>query len=180
MSYSLSDSDPISRLSVIFTTGLIKNIQRKESEDMLKPLIQLKQLISQKIRIINALVLLGTALPLWLTTEAIAPQIVQAYTARVNLNVDTLPQEGYRTLIQRAETAARAAAQRSFDQDILVTDVSVIVSVENLGAVAPVLELNVSRPQWRNHPDPQRWAIYFKASHDLLFPGNTTAATAKK
>ncbi len=148
---------------------------------MLKPLIQLRQLITQKIRIINALFLLGTAIPLWLVTEAIAPQIVHAYTARIDLKLDRLPEEGYRTLVQRAETAARAATQRSFDQDILVTDVSVIVSVQSLGAVAPVLELNVSRPQWRNRPDSRRWATYFKTAQSLLlFEGSTNTATNPK
>jgi hypothetical protein len=145
--------------------------------------IQLMPLIAKKIRIGHALVLLSVAAPIWLLTEAIAPKIVQAYTTRVDLAIDRLPEENYETLLRRAENAARAAAQRSFDQDILVTDVSIFVSVQNQGAIAPVLELAVSRQQWRNRPDPQRWARYFKTARSLLLmkdnlPPNVAPASA--
>ncbi|AFY35191.1 hypothetical protein [Calothrix sp. PCC 7507] len=139
--------------------------------------------IARKIRIVPLLVLLLSTLPVWFLREAIAPQIVQAYTARVDLAIDRLPDENYETILRRAEAVARASAQRSFDQDILVTDVSIIVSVQSYGAIAPVLALDVSRPQWRTRPDPQRWATYFKTARSLLFfeqnltPGQT--ATTK-
>jgi hypothetical protein len=123
---------------------------------------------ARKIRIIQAGVLLCLAVPLWLATEAIAPQIVQAYTARVDLAIDRLPEENYETIVGRAEAVARAEAQRSFDQDILVTDVSIIVTVQNSGVIAPVLALDVSRLQWKQLPDPQRWVTYFKTARSLL------------
>ncbi|MBR8837563.1 MAG: hypothetical protein DSM106950_27030 [Stigonema ocellatum SAG 48.90 = DSM 106950] len=126
-------------------------------------------LIGKKIRIASTLFLLLSGVPLWLVTEAMTAKIVQAYTTRVDLAIDGLPGDNYESLVQRAEAAARAAAQRSFDQDILVTDVSIIVSVQNYGAIAPVLELAVSRQQWRTRPDPQRWATYFKTARSLLF-----------
>ena len=125
--------------------------------------------IARKIRIVQLGVLLFGAVPVWFACEAIAPQIVRAYTARVDLAIDRLPEETYETVLRRAEMAARAGAQRSFDQDILVTDVSVIVSVQSRGAIAPVLALEVTRPQWRTRPDPQRWATYFKTAQSLLF-----------
>ncbi|MBW4559570.1 MAG: hypothetical protein KME32_00165 [Mojavia pulchra JT2-VF2] len=124
--------------------------------------------LATKIRIIPLVVLLFSAVPVWFTCEAIAPQVVRAYTARVDLAIDRIPDETYETILRRAEAAARAAAQRSFDQDILVTDVSVMVTVQSQGAIAPVLTLDVSRPQWRNRPDPQRWATYFKTARSLL------------
>ncbi|AKG21828.1 hypothetical protein [Calothrix sp. 336/3] len=129
-------------------------------------------MVGGKIRIAQVIVLLGIAAPLWLVTETIAPQVVRAYTARVDLALDRLPQENYETLLRRAEAAARAAAQRSFDQDILVSDVSVMISAQNYGAIAPVLELVVSRQQWRSRPDPQRWAKYYKSARSLLYFGN--------
>ena len=135
----------------------------------LETFIQSMLLISKKIRTANALFLMGLGVPLWLIFEALSPQIVQAYTARVDLSIDRLPEENYETLLRRAEAAARAGAQRSFDRDILVTDVSIIVSVQNYGAIAPVLELAASRPQWRTYPDPKRWATYFKSTRSLLF-----------
>ncbi|WP_341527119.1 hypothetical protein WKK05_32115 [Nostoc sp. UHCC 0302] len=125
--------------------------------------------IARRIRIVPLIVLLGSTVPVWLASEAIAPQIVRAYTARVDLAIDRLPEENYQTMLTRAEAAARAAAQRSFDQDILVTDVSIIVSVQSYGAIAPILALEVSRPQWRTRPDAQRWATYFKTARSLLF-----------
>jgi len=124
--------------------------------------------VGKKIRIIHGGVWLLLAIPLWLTTEAIAPQIAQAYTARVDLLIDSLPEESYETLLRRAEAAARATTQRSFDQDILVTEVSVIISAQNQGAIAPILSLEVSRPQWRKRPDPQIWTIYFQTARYLL------------
>lgn len=137
--------------------------------------------IAKKIRIFPLMVLIFSAVPVWLVAETVAPQIVQAYTARVDLTIDRLPDENYETILRRAEATARAAAQRSFDQDILVTDTSIIVSVQNDGAIAPVLSLEVSRQQWRTRPDAQRWATYFKTARSLLMfdkNGPTQAAIA--
>lgn len=130
--------------------------------------------IARRIRIVPLVILLISTVPAWFLTEAIAPQVVRAYTARVDLAIDRLPDENYETILRRAEAAARAAAQRSFDQDILVTDVSIIVSVQNYGAIAPVLTLEVSRPQWRSRPDAQNWATYFKTARSLLFFENSS------
>ncbi|GAA6623581.1 hypothetical protein NUACC26_094060 [Scytonema sp. NUACC26] len=142
-----------------------------------KTLIQSMPAIGKKIRIASTVLMLSSSVPLWITSEALAPQIVQAYTARADLSIDRFPEENYETLLTRAETAARAAAQRSFDQDILVTDVSIMVSVQNYGAIAPVLELKVSRLQWRTRPDPKRWATYFKTARSLLFFGGKFSTT---
>ncbi|MFM2064215.1 MAG: hypothetical protein RLZZ507_3886 [Cyanobacteriota bacterium] len=131
----------------------------------------------RKIRIIQAGCWLLLAFPLWLATEAIAPQVVQAYTVRVDLAIDRLPQENYETVLRRAEAIARAAAQRSFDQDILVSEVSIIVTAQNQGMIAQVLALDVSRIQWKQRPDPQRWATYFKTARSLLFFEKPTTAS---
>ena len=140
----------------------------------IKAFIPLMPLMAKKIRITNAVLLLSTAVPTWLVSEALTPQIVQAYTNRVDLEITRFPGDNYQSLLRRAEAVARAAAQRSFDKDILVTDVSVVVSAQHFGAIAPVLELNVSRNQWRNRPDTQRWAKYFKMARTLLFFGQNT------
>ncbi|MEA5513821.1 hypothetical protein [Nodularia sp. UHCC 0506] len=124
--------------------------------------------IAKKIRIFPLIVLLFSPISVWILTEAIAPQIVRAYTARVDLKIDRMADESYETILRRAEAISRAAAQRSFDTDILATDVSVIVTVESDGAIAPILSLEVSRQQWRARPDPKRWATYFKTARSLL------------
>lgn len=104
----------------------------------------------------------------WISIAAIAPQIAQAYTASVDVSVNRQIDETYESFLRRAETVARAAAQRSFDRDILITDVAVTVVGQNDGAIAPLLLLEVSRQSWRNRPDPQRWATYFPNTESLL------------
>ncbi|MBU7583515.1 MAG: hypothetical protein KAF91_11500 [Nostoc sp. TH1S01] len=125
--------------------------------------------VAKQIRIFPLIFLLFSSVPVWIVAEIISPQMVRAYTARVDLIIERLPDENYETTLHRAEATARAAAQRSFDQDILATDVSIIVSVQSYGAIAPILALEVSRPQWRSRPDAQRWATYFKTARSLLF-----------
>ena len=148
-----------------------------------KSLIPFMPSILNVIRRGLSLFLLASAVPMWFAVEAIAPQVVQAYTTRVDLSLDRLPDESYQNLIARAEAMARAAAQRSFDRDILVTDVSIIVSVQNQGTIVPVIALEVSRPQWRNNPEARRWATYFKTARTLLFsttPAQITNAETNK
>ena len=144
---------------------MTKSIAHQRSLIIFFPLIGQ---IAKKIRIFPLIVLLVSPICLWILTEAIAPQVVRAYTARVDLKIDRMADESYQSILRRAEAVARAAAQRSFDQDILATDVSVIVTVESYGAIAPVLSLDVTRQQWRTRPDPQRWATYFKTARSLL------------
>jgi hypothetical protein len=104
----------------------------------------------------------------WLGRDAIAPAVVQAYTSRVDVALDVQQGETYDVLVRRAEAIARAAAQRSFDRDILITDVSVFVVGQNQTATVPVVSLQVTRDQWRSRPDPRRWATYYQSSKGLL------------
>jgi hypothetical protein len=128
----------------------------------------LKSLGQKQIAPISLLAVLGFTGASWLTTAALAPQRVQAYTASVNVSLNRQPGESYESFVRRAETVARAAAQRSFDRDILVTQVAVTVLGQNDGAIAPILALRVSRQAWRSRPDPQRWARYFPNTQALL------------
>jgi len=64
--------------------------------------------------------------------------------------------------------AARAGAQRSFDQDLLTTNVSVNVVVESSGVTVPILALHVDRDQWRTRPETQYWATYYRTAQALL------------
>lgn len=123
------------------------------------------------------LVLLGLGGGLWLANCAIAPEIAQAETARVHLSLDRQPNETYETLMERAQAAAKAAAQSSFDGNMSVTDVSVIVAAQNHGQIAPVLSLNVSRSQWSSRPDTQPWAKYFASARTLLGFDNAANTT---
>lgn len=124
--------------------------------------------VQKQILPLSLFILLGCTGVSWLTTTAIIPQVAQAYTARVEVSLRTQPNETYENLIRRAEAVARAAAQRSFDGDILITDVAVTIIGEHDGAIAPVLLLDVSRQNWRNRPETPYWATYFPSSELLL------------
>lgn len=125
-------------------------------------------IVQKPIAPIGLSVVLGLASVSWLTTAVIAPQSAQAYTARVDVSLSRQIEESYESFLRRAEAVARAAAQRSFDGDILVTDVRVMILGQNDGAIAPVLLLEVSRQSWRSRPDPQQWATYLPDAPALL------------
>ncbi|MEL6354545.1 MAG: hypothetical protein AAFR58_22755 [Cyanobacteria bacterium J06627_28] len=110
----------------------------------------------------------------WLTEALIAPQASQAYTSRLDLFLARETGETYDTLLRRAEMAARAGAQRSFDQDLLTTNVSVNVVVESSGVTVPILNLRVDREEWRTRPETYYWATYYRTAETLL---NTTPGT---
>lgn len=131
-----------------------------------------------KTRIATLVVLIGLGGVFWVTTEAIAPTKAWADTARrVDLSLDRQPNETYESLVRRAETAATAAAQSSFNQDAGVADVSVMVVAQNQGAIAPVLSLQVSRTEWDSRPDTQRWGRYFSNAKVLLKFENVATKT---
>lgn len=126
----------------------------------------------------NVITLLSLASGLWLVQaalppqgeqwSALGPQAAQAYVARANVAITYQSGETYEAFVSRAEAAGRAAVQRSFDRDVLVTEVAVVVVAQSNGTAAPVLGINVTRNQWRNRPDPQRWATYFRSAKTLL------------
>jgi hypothetical protein len=119
---------------------------------------------------------LGLAGEMMLLETAIAPQVANAYTATVDIEVEPRANESYETLLRRAESIVRAAAQRSFDQDILVTEISITILAQREGATVPLMTMQVSRPQWRSRPDPKYWANYFRSAQTFLQfdqPGGT-------
>jgi hypothetical protein len=120
---------------------------------------------------------LGLGGSLCLVTSAIAPQVALAYTSRLNLTLERQPNESYDTLVRRAEAVARAAAQRSFDNDILVTEAEIIVTGQHIGLSAPILTLAVNRDNWKNRPDARRWSTYYPNSKQLLRIDDPVAAT---
>ncbi|MEO1069521.1 MAG: hypothetical protein AAFW95_10435 [Cyanobacteria bacterium J06638_6] len=96
------------------------------------------------------------------------PPVAQAYTSRVNLFVVREQNESFETLVQRSEIIARAAIQRSFDADLLMTDVVVTIIGDNRGVSVPILTVPVSRSEWQLSPDVTQWAQYFEASRNLV------------
>jgi hypothetical protein len=100
--------------------------------------------------------------------ECLLPSVVHAYPGRADILLDVQPGETYDVLLRRAEAIARAAAQRTFDRDLLVTQVSVTIVAQNQRGAVPVLTLQVDRTGWRNRPDSRRWATYYSTSRKLL------------
>ncbi len=132
--------------------------------------------VAQKTPMATLVVSLG--LGGWVSTEVLAPQIAQADTERVEISLESQPAETYQTMLSRAEAAALNAIQQSFNQDILMTNVSVMIMGQNQGAIAPVLSMDVNREQWLSNPDVQRWVTYFTAARSLLgFEGVATTTT---
>lgn len=134
-----------------------------------------------RIASLSLIALLGVGSFVCTLKEAIAPSIARAYTSRINITLDRQPNESFATLVRRAEAVARAAAQRSFDNDILVTEAAIIITGQNIGLSAPILTLEVNRQNWIGHPDAQRWSKYYPNSKELLRiddPVPATVATA--
>lgn len=112
---------------------------------------------------------LGLATGLWAIAALTAAPIAQAYTARQEIFIARQSaEETYDTFLRRAEQVARAAAQRYFDRDLLITEVAITVVGESQGSTIPILALHVSRYQWRNRPDPNRWITHFATAKTLL------------
>ncbi|XWK86776.1 MAG: hypothetical protein U7127_21605 [Phormidium sp.] len=131
-----------------------------------------------QIRTWSLLIFLGLAGSFSAAESAIAPLAAQAYTSRVNITLERQPNESFQTLTRRAETVARAAAQRSFDNDILVTQAAIVVTGEHIGLSAPILTLEVSRENWKNYPNAQRWSTYYPNSKALLRIDDPTPVAA--
>lgn len=124
----------------------------------------------------QGLTLLGLASGSGLFLPILMPLPAHAYMARMEITLDRQPGESYDTLLRRAEAAARAAAQRGFDRDVLVSELSIIVMAQNQGLTAPILALQVSRMQWRHRPDSSLWITYFRTARELL--GLSSSPTA--
>lgn len=103
-----------------------------------------------------------------LTALVAAPPSAQAYTARVTLFVTRNTAESYDTFLRQCEAIARAGIQRTFDADLLTSEVIVTIIGENQGLALPIMEVQVRREQWQSRPDPQYWARYYNTASELL------------
>jgi hypothetical protein len=129
---------------------------------------------TQSLAPVGLMTLLGLSGVNWLVLSSLTAQVAQAYTARTEITLTAQPGESFPTLVRRAETVARAATQRLFDRDILVTDVAVTLLGQNDGQIVPLLSVDVSRQAWRAQPEANRWATYFRNASTLLGFGQTT------
>jgi hypothetical protein len=104
-------------------------------------------------------VILGTALLLC----TIAP--AQAATARFSHHIDS--GSSFEALIQQAETIAQTTATQAFS-DPNTTEITINITGEQSGQIAPILLLNVSRAEWQRQQNVQQWAKYPGGAKQLL------------
>lgn len=102
-----------------------------------------------------------------LSSIAIASSAL-AERREVDIRLQVNQAEGFTVMTRKAETLARSAAQRAFDSEVLVSDVSVKVTAQNQGQAAIILQLIVSRREWVSRPDPKIWATYFPMTKTLM------------
>ncbi len=150
-----------SRRSRCLSRDLSRDLSRCLSSTGLRP----GHLLSQ-MALLGSLVGLGTGLSL--VGQGLRPAAVLAYEARATVTIDHGTGESYNSLLRRAEAVGRAAAQRTFDNDILVTEVLIFVNAQKQGMEAPLLAIQASRFQWHSLPDPRQWAIYYSNTRSLL------------
>lgn len=100
--------------------------------------------------------------------QLIRPPQALAYTSRLDLFLVREPSESFAGFVQRSETIARAAVQRSFDSDVLMTDVVVTIIGDSQSISVPILTVDVSRRDWQLRPDVRQWARYYDAAQGLM------------
>jgi hypothetical protein len=95
---------------------------------------------------------------------------VMAERREVDIRLLANRDEGFTVMMRKAEILARSAAQRTFDREVLVSNVSVKVTAQNpdLDKAAIILQLRVSRRDWASRPDPKIWATYFPMAKRLI------------
>jgi hypothetical protein len=103
--------------------------------------------------------ILGAALLL----STIAP--AQAATKRFAQHIDS--SGTFETLIQQAEAIAQTTANRAFS-DPNTTEITLNITGEQSGQIAPILLLNVSRLEWQRQNNVQSWAKYPGGAKQLL------------
>ncbi|WP_159787359.1 YfaP family protein [Sodalinema gerasimenkoae] len=105
---------------------------------------------------------------------------VQAATERLTVTLSPQRGEGFQDLLTRAETIAQEEIQRTFNADVVVSDVSLVVMGENRGLMTPLLSVDVRRDRWRGNPQLSEWAQYYSNARQLLgfngTPGDDSAS----
>lgn len=103
-----------------------------------------------------------------------SPQSANAYIARQEIRVERLKNESYESFIRRSELVLRAALQRGFDRDVVMSSMVIFIMGQHQGMEAPVMSVEVSRSQWQSRPDARVWATYYRMSQMLLGFGNAS------
>lgn len=109
--------------------------------------------------------------------QMLTPQPLSASMAGLELSVQAQNGETYEALVERALQVAKTAVEKAFAADRQQDTVSISVSGQNQGAIAPILRLTVTRTQWQTQPEAQRWASFYPSSKLLLGFGSPVVPT---
>jgi hypothetical protein len=96
------------------------------------------------------------------------PPLVQAATERLTVTLSRQQGERFRDLLTRAEIIAQEEIERTFNADIVVSDISLVVMGENQGLMTPLLSVDVRRDRWRRIPELSEWVRYYSNAEELL------------
>ncbi|NJK35915.1 MAG: hypothetical protein HC919_13800 [Oscillatoriales cyanobacterium SM2_2_1] len=110
----------------------------------------------------------GISLAMVLTAWAGFPETASAEYRDVDVRLNVRQGETFAVLQRRAVTMARSAAQRTFDSEVLISDVSVKVTAQSNERNVTVLQMNVRRQEWVERPDAKVWAIFFPQAQSFL------------
>jgi hypothetical protein len=103
-----------------------------------------------------------------MSLSLVMPERTEAYIARQEIRVERLKDESYDAFIRRSEIISRAAIQRAFDRDVVMSTVLLFIVGQHRGMEAPVMSVEVSRSQWQARPDARVWATYYRMAQRLL------------
>ncbi|NCR40663.1 MAG: hypothetical protein GPJ21_12785 [Microcystis aeruginosa W13-11] len=104
---------------------------------------------------------------LTLLTGIIAVDVVFAQST-VNLPITVKRGESYEGLLTRASQLAEKTIISRFNQQQGLNKIDLLITAEKSGAIAPLLSVKVSRQDWFDHPNIQRWTNVFPFGKVLL------------
>ena len=94
--------------------------------------------------------------------------IARAETKKTDFTIDSSGVSSYRSLMQQAEDRAKRAIATEFADNPELTEITVTILAERLNRIVPLLLVKVSRSQWEEEPEMEKWTRYFITSEVLL------------
>ena len=91
-----------------------------------------------------------------------------AESKKADFTIDSNAVSSYRSLMQQAEDRAERAIAAEFANNPELTEITVTILGERQNRIVPLLLVKVSRSQWEEEPEMEKWTRYFITSEVLL------------
>ncbi|MDY6804889.1 MAG: hypothetical protein SXA11_13930 [Cyanobacteriota bacterium] len=91
-----------------------------------------------------------------------------AETKKADFTIDSSTVSSYRSLMQQAEDRAKRAIATEFADNPELTEITITILGERLNRISPLLLIKVTRSQWEEDPEMEKWTRYFVTSEVLL------------